>query len=79
MTEERFELLAENYEAERADLKKKVLTPKKSLSEPEENERLLEKFIADENVSPTVAQFGSGLSQVVFVFVLCGDSSADVA
>ena len=46
MPEERFELLAENYEAEQADLKKKLETLKTALSETEENESHLAKFIA---------------------------------
>ena len=45
MPEERFELLAKNYEAEQAELKKKLETLKTALSETEENENHLTKFI----------------------------------
>ncbi len=46
MPEERFNLLAENYEAEQAELKQKVETRKANLSATEESEKNIAKFIA---------------------------------
>ena len=46
MSEERFELLAKNYEAEQAELKQKAATLKASLVIAEENDSNISKFIA---------------------------------
>lgn len=46
MPEERFELLAKNYETEQAELRKKVETLKANLTATEESEKNVAKFIA---------------------------------
>lgn len=46
MPEERFDLLAKNYEAEQAELKQKAETLKANLSATEESEKNITKFIA---------------------------------
>lgn len=46
MSEERFELLAKNYEAEQAELKQKAATLKAGLVTAEENDSNISKFIA---------------------------------
>ena len=46
MPEERFDLLAKNYEAEQAELKQKVETRKANLSVNEESEKNIAKFVA---------------------------------
>ncbi len=46
MPEERFDLLAKNYEAEQAELKQKVETLKVNLSVSEESEKHVAKFVA---------------------------------
>ena len=45
MPEERFELLAKNYETEQAELKEKEIRLKSSLTVAEENDRSIAKFI----------------------------------
>ena len=46
MPDERFELLAKNYEAEQAELKRKVVTLKDGLTATDESEKNLAKFVA---------------------------------
>ena len=46
MPEERFNLLAQNYEAEQCELKQKVEMLKTNLSSTEESEKNIAKFIA---------------------------------
>ena len=46
MSEERFELLAKNYEAEQAELKQKAVTLKAGLAIAEESDSNISKFIA---------------------------------
>ena len=46
MPEERFELLAKNYETEQTELKEKVIRVKSSLTVAEENDSSIAKFIS---------------------------------
>jgi len=46
MPEDRFDLLAKNYEAEQAELKQRAIGLKASLTAVEENESNISKFIA---------------------------------